>query len=93
MKYSREHGILLPSENDNVIMQKVTELNQEMTKVETDVLSNQYHALKDTTLESFPEKLKTNVMRDLDSRRSALEQKLAPRSLCSSVRSGRKCSR
>ena len=77
VNYGRAHNILLPSEGNNVIMQKLTDLNQEMTKVETEVLSNQYQALKDTNLENFPEKLKTSVMRDLDSRRSALEQKLA----------------
>jgi succinoglycan biosynthesis transport protein ExoP len=77
VKYGREHKILLPTEANNVIMQKLTDLNQEMTKVETEVLSSQYEALKDTTLESFPEKLKTSVMRDLDSRRSGLEGKLA----------------
>jgi len=75
--YGRMHNILLPTEGNNVIMQKLTDLNQEMTKVETEVLANQYEALKDTTLGSFPERLKTSVMRELDSRRSTLEQKLA----------------
>ena len=77
VEYGLEHNILLPTENNNVIMEKLKDLNQEMTKVETEVLSNQYHAMRDTTLDSFPEKLKTSVMKDLDSRRSELEQKLA----------------
>ena len=48
MDYGRAHNILLPSEGNNVIMQKLTDLNQEMTKVEAEVLANQYQALKDT---------------------------------------------
>ncbi len=75
--YAREHNILLSAEGNNVITQKLTDLNREMTRVEAEVLSNQYQTLKGTTLENFPEKLKTNVMKELDSRRSALEQKLA----------------
>ena len=58
-------------------MEQLKELNQEMRKVETQVLSNQYHAMRDITLDSFPDRLKTGVLKDLDSRRSALEQKLA----------------
>ena len=77
VEYGLEKNILLPTEDDNVIMEKLKELNQEMRKVETEVLSNQYHAMRDITLDSFPEKLKTGVLKDLDSRRSALEQKLA----------------
>jgi capsular exopolysaccharide synthesis family protein len=74
--YGRAHN-MLPSQDTNVIMRKVTELNDQVTKVETEVLANQYEALEQTPLESFPEKLKTTVMRDLDGRRSDLEQKLA----------------
>lgn len=81
VNYGRAHGILLPTEQNNVIMQKLTELNQETTRVEAEVLANQYKALANTTLESFPERLRTTAMKDLDSRRSGLEQKLATTSL------------
>jgi len=75
--YGRAHNILTPSEENNVVVRKVAELNAEMTRVEGEVLANDYTALQDTPIESFPEKLKTTVMRELDSRRSDLEQKLA----------------
>ena len=75
--YGREHNILLPTEDNNVIKQKLVELNTELTKVDTEILANQYQALGDTTVENFPERLKSPVMIALDSRRSELEQKLA----------------
>ena len=34
MRYSREHGIFLPSEKDNVVLEKLSDLNKEMNKVE-----------------------------------------------------------
>ena len=75
--YGNAHNILQPSEENNVVMRKAAELNSELTKVETELLSNQYAELRDTPIESFPEKLKTQVMRELDTRRSDIEQKLA----------------
>ena len=77
VQYSRAHNMLLPSDGTNAITQKLNDLNREMTKVEAEVIANQYQALKGTTLDNFPEGLKTNVMRDLESRRSTLELKLA----------------
>jgi capsular exopolysaccharide synthesis family protein len=74
--YARAHNIVESGDN-NVVRRKVAELNSEITTVEGEVLANQYEALQDTPIESFPEKLKTAVMRDLDTRRSDLEQKLA----------------
>jgi capsular exopolysaccharide synthesis family protein len=77
VNYGRQHQILLPSEDNNVIRQKLADLNQELTKVEAEVIANQYASLRTTTLDNYPEKLKTSVMRSLDTRRSELEQKLA----------------
>ncbi len=77
VRYSREHGIFLPSEKDNVVLEKLQDLNKEINRVEDQILANQHLALRDTTPESFPESLKTAVMRDLDVRRAALEAKLA----------------
>ncbi len=78
--YGQQHNILQTPENNN-ITRKLAELNEEMTKVESQVLANQYQELQSTPIESFPETLKTTVMRDLDSRRSDLEQKLATATL------------
>jgi capsular exopolysaccharide synthesis family protein len=75
--YGRQHNILLPSRDNNVVMRKLTELNDEMTRVEAQVRTMQYDTLQHTPLENFPEKLRTPVTRELDSRRSDLEQKLA----------------
>lgn len=78
--YSRAHN-LLPTQDVNIVGRKVAELSDEVTKVEAEVLANQYQGLQNTPIESFPEKLKTDVMRSLDSRRSDLEQKLATATL------------
>jgi len=75
--YARAHNILQPGNENNAVMQKITELNTDMTKVEADLLANHYEELRDTPIESFPETLKTTVMRGLETRRSEIEQKLA----------------
>jgi polysaccharide biosynthesis transport protein len=77
VEYGREHGILLPSEDNNMAVQRLTDLSQEMTKVEIEVLRNEYDELRSTTVDNFPESRKTTVMKDLENRRSGLEQKLA----------------
>lgn len=75
--YGRARGILLPTQDNNAITQKLVDLNSEMTKVDTQILANNYEALKATTVENFPQRLKTPVMAELDRNRAALEQKLA----------------
>lgn len=79
--YGRAHDILLPTEDNNVIKQKLVDLNSELTKVDTELLANPYDSLKNTTVDDFPERMKTSVMISLDARRSNLEQKLATDSL------------
>lgn len=82
VNYGRAHSIL-PSEDStsSAVVRKVTELNDEVTKVEAEVMANQYESLRDTPIESFPDQLKTPVMRELDGKRSDLEQKLATATL------------
>jgi succinoglycan biosynthesis transport protein ExoP len=75
VKYAREHGML--DEKNNVVLQKVGDLNQEMTKVETQVLSNQYEVVQGGRSGEFPESLKTTAMKDLEHRRLSLEQSRA----------------
>jgi capsular exopolysaccharide synthesis family protein len=77
VEYGREHGILLPTEDNNMAVQKLTDLSQEMTKIEIEALRNEYDELRSTTVDNFPENRKTAVMKDLENRRSGLEQKLA----------------
>jgi uncharacterized protein involved in exopolysaccharide biosynthesis len=77
VNYGRARGILLPTQDNNAITQKLVDLNVESSKVDTQLLANNYEALKDTTVENFPERLKTPVMIGLDRNRAELEQKLA----------------
>ena len=81
VNYGRAHNILLPTEDNNIIKQTLVDLNAELTKVDTELLANQYETLKNTTVENLPERFKTPVMMALDSRRSELEQKLAAATL------------
>jgi capsular exopolysaccharide synthesis family protein len=75
--YGRTHHILEPTPDNNVITRKFAELNDEMTKVEGELMANRYKELENTPIESFPDQMKTPIMRDLDARRSDFEQKLA----------------
>jgi uncharacterized protein involved in exopolysaccharide biosynthesis len=77
VNYGRARGILLPTQDNNSITQKLVDLNGELTKADTQLLANNYEALKETTVENFPERLKTPVMIGLDRNRAELEQKLA----------------
>jgi capsular exopolysaccharide synthesis family protein len=81
VNYGRAHNILLPTEDNNIIKQTLVDLNTELTKVDTDLLANQYETLKNTTVENLPERFKTPVMMALDGRRSELEQKVAAATL------------
>jgi len=76
VNYGRARGILLPTQDNNSITQKLVDLNGELTKADTQLLANNYEALKETTVENFPERLKTPVMIALDRNRAELEQNL-----------------
>jgi capsular exopolysaccharide synthesis family protein len=75
--YGRTHNILEPTRENNIVTRRLTELHDEMTKVEAELLANQYKELQNTPIESFPDQLKTPVTKTLESRRSDIEQKLA----------------
>jgi capsular exopolysaccharide synthesis family protein len=80
--YARQHNIPVLSDGGtalsvNAIGQKLAALNDEMTKVEAEMLSNQYQGLQDISLDSFPDTLKTDAIKNLDNKRAELEQKLA----------------
>ena len=76
--YAREHSMFLAqADKDNVVFQKLGDLNKEMTTVEARLLANQYQMIKNATPATFPESMKTLAMKDLESRRSTLEEKLA----------------
>src|SRR5205085_1499952 len=48
--YSRAHN-MLPSQDSNVIVRKVTELSDQVTKVEAEVMANPYESLQNTPIE------------------------------------------
>ncbi len=75
IEYGRAHGILMPTEAINV--QKLTDLNQEMTKVEAEILSSAHVALGRSTPDTFPQHLKTEAIKDLERRLAALRQRLS----------------
>jgi polysaccharide biosynthesis transport protein len=75
--YGRTHNILEPTRENNIVTRRLTELHDEMTKVEGELLANEYKDLQNTPIESFPDQLKTPVTKNLESRRSEMEQKLA----------------
>jgi capsular exopolysaccharide synthesis family protein len=60
---------------NNVVLQKLSDLNQEMIRVEAQVLANQYDSVKSATQSNFPESLKTPTMKDLEHRLSTLQEK------------------
>ena len=74
---AHDNNIFVVGEKDNIILRRLTELNEEMTKVESRLLANPYSVVKDAGAQSFPNSLKPQTMKDLEQRRSALEQKLA----------------
>ena len=72
--YGRANGILEPTEK--LAEQKLTDLSQQMTSVEAELLKSQYEALRDTTPENFPEAFKTQAMRSLEGHLVGLQQKI-----------------
>jgi capsular exopolysaccharide synthesis family protein len=80
-QYAREHNILLGADADNVVLQKFGDMSREMTKVEAELLSIPYEAVRNSTPDTFPETLKTNAMRDLEQRRAVIQEKLTDVSL------------
>jgi capsular exopolysaccharide synthesis family protein len=78
VRYAREHSLrLTAADKDNAVLQKYDDLNKEMTTVEEKLLANQYVAIKNTTPDTFPETMKTPAMKDIEARRSVLEERLA----------------
>jgi len=85
--YARAHNILSlagssSKEGDrsqNIIMQKLADLNQEMTKVEAQMIerSAEFDAVKNATVQDFPDALVTDNIRQLETTLADLEQKLA----------------
>lgn len=78
VNYGRAHNILNLSERQNIVTQNLSDLNQEMTRVQTQLISQtaRYNAIKNASVENFPPSLKNNIIASLETRHSALEQSL-----------------
>ncbi len=76
-EYSREHGILNMAAGENLVVQKLVELNRQLTQLEGQLLANRYENIKDMTVENLPAEMKTKKMVDLEGRISALDLQLA----------------
>ena len=79
IRYARQRGILNIGERENVLLQKLGDLNQEMTKVQADLISKtaRYQVVKDATVENFLQSLKNDLIVDLEKRLFELEQNMA----------------
>jgi len=79
IRYARQHGILNIDERGNVVLQKLADLNQEMTRVQADLISKtaRYQVVKDATVENFLQSLKNDLIIDLEKRFLELKQNLA----------------
>jgi succinoglycan biosynthesis transport protein ExoP len=80
LSYAREHGIVgEASEKENIVLQKLASLNEELTKVQADLITKavQFEASRTATVPNFPENLKTTSITDIETRLSRSNQELA----------------
>ncbi len=78
-RYARRHGILNIDERENVVVQKLADLNQEMTRVQTALIARtaHYSMVEAATVENFPQNLKNQAIIGLEEQLFQLEQDLA----------------
>jgi len=84
ISYAHEHGIMnvdptLWSDAHHHVISKLTDLNQEMTRVQVDLVSRtaRYEDVKDATSENFPQHLQNEIIYALEISLFEIEQKLA----------------
>lgn len=77
VQYAREHNLVNAEERNNIVVQKLSDLNQQITRVEAELYASQYESIKDATAETLPVSLQTPLMAQLRQRISTLEQDLA----------------
>jgi capsular exopolysaccharide synthesis family protein len=77
--YVRKHEIVNFTETDNIITQRLADLNRRRTQVETDLIVKQaeYSEIQHTTAEKLPQTVKNEGISKLESRLHELEQSLA----------------
>jgi polysaccharide biosynthesis transport protein len=79
LRYARSKNILNMDERENIILQKLVDVNQQMTQVEAGLIANtaQFEAIRNATVENFPQSLKTDSILRLEDRLFTLRQQLA----------------
>ncbi len=80
LSYAREHGIVgEASEKENIVLQKLASLNEELTKVQADLITKavQFEATRGASVQNFPENLKTTPITEIETRLSRSNQELA----------------
>jgi len=82
VEYARKHGIVEAGENsnrENIVLQKLADLNAEMTKVQAELIAHtvRYENSRGADVENFPESLETPAIKQLQARLSELKEKHA----------------
>jgi capsular exopolysaccharide synthesis family protein len=82
-EYAREHDIVSIDENQNVILQRFTDMDRELTTVESKLieLEARQRGFKSVTVDNFPEGLENETIVDLENRLSALNEQLSSLSI------------
>ncbi|MFQ5737384.1 MAG: GumC family protein [Acidobacteriota bacterium] len=77
VRYARQNDILKLDENQGIALQKLVDLNRELTKVESTLMSLQAErlALNEASAENFPAGLENPTILDLEARLTTLRQK------------------
>ncbi len=85
LAYAREHGIIAEGTSresigrENIVLQKLADLNQEMTRVQTELITRsvQFESARNATVQAFPESLRTPSIVQLETRLSTKRQEQA----------------
>ena len=79
VNYARRNGILDIDKNQEVVLNRLRDLSQELTRVESSLIAlrAQQRILENASVDSFPESLVNPKIENLQERLSQVEQKLA----------------
>ncbi|MFQ5738700.1 MAG: GumC family protein [Acidobacteriota bacterium] len=79
VEYVRDHGLVTLDESNNIVVQRLSDLNARRTQVETDLILKQAHytEIQEATPEELPAGLKTSTIVELENRVFQLNQRLA----------------
>jgi polysaccharide biosynthesis transport protein len=79
VRFSQEHNIYALSEKENVIIQKLSDLNAALTAAETDRMQKEalWEEVRGARIGEFPEVLRNQVIKDLETSLAVLKQQYA----------------